>query len=297
MNKRIWIFLLAFILAAFIWFEINMTKTQKVNVEFPITISNAPSALVLIKMEPETITMTVEGKGQDILAFTTKKYAYHIDLKDVHYGKNYLPINWDEINGFKEHDLNIIQHPAIDDILVVMDNMSTQTVPIRLEFADDSSKVYFIENELDISPKEIVLTGPQSYLSRIEEVPSVPFDKEIHVQDPHLSLIQPKEAMVEYDVYTIDITKKEPAFLQKTMSLIPIATPEGISIFPPSVSIKILAEEELITILEEKDIYATAIVPDSVKVDDEVPVEIEVPEGVELLGQTPEVVRIKSISQ
>lgn len=297
MNKRIWILILAFFLAAFIWFEINLTKTQKVDVEFPITISNAPRALVLIQMEPEAIDITVEGKGQDILAFNTKKYAYHVDLKDVHYGKNYLPIHWEELDGIKEHDLTIIQQPAIDDILVVMDNMNTLTVPVRLEFVDDSSKVYFIENELDITPEEVVLTGPQSYLSKIEEVASIPFDKDIHVEDPHLSLIQPEESMVAYDTYTVDITIKEPTILQKTISLIPINTPDGIAVFPPSISVKVSGEEELITILEEKDISASAVIPDSFMVDDEVAVDVEVPDGVELLGQTPEVVRIKVITQ
>lgn len=297
MNKRIWILILAFFLAAFIWFEINLTKTQKVDVEFPITISNAPRALVLIQMEPEAIDITVEGKGQDILAFNTKKYAYHVDLKDVHYGKNYLPIHWEELDGIKEHDLTIIQQPAIDDILVVMDNMNTLTVPVRLEFVDDSSKVYFIENELDITPEEVVLTGPQTYLSKIEEVASIPFDKDIHVEDPHLSLIQPEESMVAYDTYTVDITIKEPTILQKTISLIPINTPDGITVFPPSVSVKVSGEEELITILEEKDISASAVIPDSFMVDDEVAVDVEVPDGVELLGQTPEVVRIKVITQ
>ncbi len=297
MNKRIWILILAFFLASFIWFEINLTKTQKADVKLPITISNAPSALVLIDMEPEIIEITVEGKGQDILAFNTRNYAHHIDLKDVHYGKNYLPINWEELDGIKEHDLTIIQHPSINDILVVMDNMNTATVPVHLTFVDDSSKVYFAENELEITPKVVVLTGPQSYISKIQEVLTVPFDKEIHIDDPHLGLIQPKESTVSYDVYTIDIIKKEPTYVQKTISLIPIKSPDGITIFPSSVSIKVSGEEGLISLLEEKDIFASIDITDSTKVDDQIPVEIEVPDGVELLGQTPEFVRIKGISK
>jgi len=297
MNKRIWILILAFFLAAFIWFEINLTKTQKVDIEFPITISNAPSALVLIQMEPETINIIIEGKGQDILAFNMKKYAYHIDLKDVHYGKNYLPIQWDALNGIDQYDLSIVQKPAIDDILVVMDNMNTITVPIHLTFADKKSEAHFREAELDIMPEEVVITGPQSQISKIEEVFTLPFDMNEHVDDPHLTLIQPSEPMVDFDVYTVDITKLESVFLQKTISLISIDVPEDIEIFPPSVSVKVLGSEELITLIEEKDIYARIVLIDSLQIDDEVPVEIEVPEGVELLGQTPEVVRIKNINQ
>jgi len=150
MNKKRLIFILALLLSAFIWFEINLTKVQEVDLHVPITISNAPSALVPITLEPETIDITVEGKGQDIMGYNLKKYVYHIDLREVHYGRNYLPIAYENLEGFKEFNLTIVHRPPMKDVLIVMDNMSTMIVPVEITFADDDSRQYFEENELEI---------------------------------------------------------------------------------------------------------------------------------------------------
>ncbi|MDP8227109.1 MAG: hypothetical protein P9L89_05675 [Candidatus Celaenobacter polaris] len=297
MNKKIWIFIFALLLSAFIWFEINLTKVQKVDIQVPITISNAPSALVPINIEPETIDITVEGKGQSVMGYNLKKYIYHIDLKDVHYGKNYLPIDYENLDGLEEFNLTIVHKSPMKDVLIVMDNMNTMIVPVELAFADDESKQYFEENELEIKPEEIQITGPQSIITQIEEVITILYDKDIHVDDPHLSIIQPKDPMVSYDIYTLDIIKMEPKIIQKTISLISIDKPKGIEIFPSSVSIKVSGDKEFVSILEEKDIFATIELPDSFKVDDEVSISVELPAGIDLLGQTPTKVRIKSVKE
>ncbi|TSA25520.1 hypothetical protein D4R71_05165 [bacterium] len=297
MNKKIWIFIFALLLSAFIWFEINLTKVQKVDMQVPITISNAPSALVPINIEPETIDITVEGKGQSVMGYNLKKYIYHIDLKDVHYGKNYLPIDYENLDGLEEFNLTIVHKSPMKDVLIVMDNMNTMIVPVELAFADDESKQYFEENELEIKPEEIQITGPQSIITQIEEVITILYDKDIHVDDPHLSIIQPKDPMVSYDIYTLDIIKMEPKIIQKTISLISIDKPKGIEIFPSSVSIKVSGDKEFVSILEEKDIFATIELPDSFKVDDEVSISVELPAGIDLLGQTPTKVRIKSVQE
>jgi len=297
MNKKIWIFIFALLLSAFIWFEINLTKVRKVDIQVPITISNAPSALVPINIEPETIDITVEGKGQSVMGYNLKKYIYHIDLKDVHYGKNYLPIDYENLDGLEEFNLTIVHKFPMKDVLIVMDNMNTMIVPVELAFADDESKQYFEENELEIKPEEIQITGPQSIITQIEEVITILYDKDIHVDDPHLSIIQPKDPMVSYDIYTLDIIKMEPKIIQKTISLISIDKPKGIEIFPSSVSIKVSGDKEFVSILEEKDIFATIELPDSFKVDDEVSISVELPAGIDLLGQTPTKVRIKSVKE
>lgn len=297
MNKKVLIFIIAFLLSVFIWFEINLTQNQKIDIQVPITISNAPSALVPITIEPETIDITVEGRGQDIMGYNLKKYVYHIDLKDVHYGKNYLPIEYEHLDGIEEYNLTIVHKPPMKDILIVMDNMNTMIVPVEVAFTDEESERYFRDNELDVKPEEIQITGPQSIITQIERVLTLPYDKNIHVEEPQLSLIQPQDPMVSYDTYTLDITKMEPKIIQKTLSLIPIDTPEGIEIFPSSVSIKVSGEQELVSVLEEKDIFAQVEFPDSFAVDDELFITVEVPEGIDLLGQTPTKVRIKSISE
>ncbi len=297
MNKKIWIFIFALSLSAFIWFEINIMKIQKVDIQIPITISSAPSALVPITIEPETIDITVEGKGQGIMGYNLKKFVYHIDLKDVHYGRNYLPIAYENLDGLEEFNLTVVYKPPMKDVLIVMDNMNTMIVPVELAFADDESKQYFEENELDVKPEEIQITGPQSMITQIEGIITIPYNKDIHVDDPHLSVIQPQDPMVSYDTYTLDITKMEPKIIQKTISLIPIDTPDGIEIFPSSVSIKVSGEQEIVSILEEKDIFTKVEFPDSFKVDDEISISVELPTGIDLLGQTPTKVRIKSIPE
>lgn len=295
MNKRILILILALLLSAFIWFEINLTKVQKVDIQLPITISNAPSALVPITLEPETIDFTVEGRGQDIMGYNLKKYVYHIDLKDVHYGRNYLPIAYDALEGIEEFNLNILYKPPSKDILIVMDNMNTMIIPVVMAFADEESQQYFLENELEIKPEEIQVTGPQSIITQIEAIVTTPYNMMDHVDDPHLSVIQPQDPMVSYDTYSLDIIKMEPKIIQKTISLIPIDTSDGIEIFPSSVSIKVSGEQEFVSILEEKDIFAKVELPDTFKVDDIIPVTVELPAGIDLLGQTPTQVRIKSV--
>lgn len=295
MKKKFWIMILAFFIAIIIWLEIDITKVHQVNLTIPISITNAPTALIPLSINPETIDITIEGTGKNIIFYNSKKQPYYIDLKDAHYGKNYYPINLKKLKVLEEHHLKILHKPAFDNVLITMDNMSSKFVPIIPTFLDGESEKFFQENNLTVSPERVQIKGPKTLLTDIYEITTLPFNMKNFENDPQINLTPSLDKKISFEKSSVSIIKFVPKIIQKTFSLLPILTQEGVEISPNSVSIKVSGEEKILQNISSKDFIAEINTNTSIQIDSLIDVKIYLPEGIKLIAQTPENVRIKKI--
>ena len=295
MKKKFWIMILAFFIAIVIWLEIDITKVHQVNLTIPISITNAPTALIPLSINPETIDITIEGTGKNIIFYNSKKQPYYIDLKDAHYGKNYYPINLEKLKVFEEHHLKILHKPAFDNVLITMDNMSSKFVPVIPTFLDGESEKFFQENNLTVSPERVQIKGPKTLLTVIYEITTLPFNMKNFENNPQINLTPSLDKKISFEKSSVSIIKFVPKIIQKTFSLLPILTQEGVEISPNSVSIKVSGEEKILQNISFKDFIAEINTNTSIQVDSLIEVKIYLPEGIKLIAQTPENVRIKKI--
>lgn len=297
MKKKFWAMILALVIAIVIWLEINITKIHEVNITIPISITNAPAALIPLSIEPESINLVIEGTGKNILFYNSNKQPYCIDLKDAHYGKNYYPIRLENFKVLEEYHLKILHKPASESVLIAMDNMSSKFVSVIPTFLDEESEKFFQENDLTVSPEKVQIKGPKTLLTHIYEITTLPFNMKNFENNPQINLTPSADKKINFERSLVSIKKYVPKIIQKTFSLLPISTDEGIEIFPNTVSIKVSGEEEILKNINPEDFIAEVDTSVSLEIDSLVSVKVCLPKGIELIAQTPKFVRVKNVQE
>lgn len=291
MKKNSWIWIIAFIIALFIWFEINLTQIHKVILEIPIKFLNVPSTLVPLSYEPEKIVLTIEGSGKDILLYKLKKEFYSADLKNSHFGPFHYPIKLEKLDKLEEHKLEIIHKSPAKDIVINLDNLASKNVKVKPVFLNKKSKKNFEENNFDLSPKMMQLTGPKSIIKNIKEVETVPFNKKKHNKKSKINLQPFLDMNINLEKNYVMISQKIPQIKTKMLSEITISTPDGIEVLPSWTTIRISGEEEILSKITNEKISVT-IDTTSLELDGYAKVLISIPDGIKLIEFRPERVKI-----
>lgn len=296
-KNNISIFILAFFISLFIWFALKFTRTQQVNVQIPIAISNVPTSLIPIEIEPKSINLIIGGRGDKLVKFHLQEYSYYLNLKNAHYGKNYISFDTENIEGLEKYELKIIQNPEIRDILVILDNMTTMSFQVNPVFADAESKEFFESQNYDVSPREIQIKGPKKIIKEFIHINTQPFNVKKHSKNTMLDLLIPENDLITTHINSVKIVQSKPKLIQKTFPLIPISHPDTLQIFPRFVSLKIAGDSKLLGSLSKQDFEIGIAVPDSVIIGDTLSLDIKLPDEVELISQTPEKVKFRGIKK
>lgn len=293
--RRNWgIAVAALVLAIFLWLQVNLTKTQRVTISIPIAITNTPSLLIPISIEPETVEVTLEGKGLDMLRYRATEFVYHIDLKDALFGKNFYPFDIGNLEEtLKQYDIRIIHEPNIENIVITMDNISSKAIPVKVTFTNEQSREYFISQNLAIEPETVTIKGPKTILEKINEVETLSFDRRKYERNNTLPLLIPHEKYITLEQSEVSIIEQPSRISERTITMVPIVAPQGVEVFPKYLAVKMRGAEEVITTLTPEDFSVVITIDNNVKEGDMVPVTLNVPEGIEIIDQTPQQVRIR----
>lgn len=291
-KGKISLFFLAFFIAVFIWIGIKLSQLQIETLDLEVSVKNTPTGLIPTHLEPESIHLVIEGTGLDLVKLNFDKLSYYIDLKNTHYGKNYIPIRLDDLSFIKKRHLDIIQKPELRNILVVMDNMTSKSLKIRPTFADKASKKYFEEKLFALQQDEVSIKGPKKILAELYEVTTKPFNKKKHGKDAVIKLNKPENDLIRMDFEKIKIVKLKSKTATKTFMNVAITHPSTMQIFPEYATIKLSANRGKLDTISTNDIKVYVDESDE-KSNKNLPIKVVLPEDVKLLDQIPEKVRIQ----
>ncbi|MBS3741890.1 MAG: hypothetical protein KGY75_00960 [Candidatus Cloacimonetes bacterium] len=290
-KKTLSLFFLALFISLLIWVGIKLTRLQTATLEIDISVTNTPTGIIPTSIEPESFRLVVEGTGLDLLKLYFNKLSYYIDLKNTHYGKNYIPLRLENLTFIKTYHLEILQQPDFDNILVVMDNMTSKSLKVRPIFSDKESKDFFDENLLALQPDEVTLKGPKKFLSNMYEITTQPFNRKKHEQGSKIELDLPENDLVSIDTRQVEIVKLKSKIARKTFMNVPISHPDTVKIFPEFATIKVSGEKGTLDTVSSKDISVFVEMEDQEK--NNLPVKVRLLPGVELEDQIPERVNIE----
>lgn len=286
------LFLLALFIALLIWVGIKLTRLQTETLEVEISVKNTPTGIIPTLIEPESFRLVVEGKGIDLLKLNFHKLSFYIDLKNSHYGKNYLPLRLEDLTFMNKYHLELIQKPDLNNILVVMDNMTSKSLQVRPVFSDEDSKNSFDDDLLALQPDEVNLKGPKQLLSKLYEITTQPFNMKKHEQGSKIALDLPDNDLISVDTREVKIVKLKSKIARKTFMNVPISHPDSISIFPEYATIKISAEKGKLDTISNLDIEVFVDLK-NISETGNLPVEVKLIAGVKLVDQIPRRVRIE----
>ncbi len=251
--------LLSLLVAILVWFfviaEINPDMESRVRgLDVIVTDVDqlAANGLAIVDGGNERIDLRVSGKRDKLVLLAPDKFQVTASAAEITMPGTY------KLNCKTVVDVDgvsvIAKNPS--QITVVVDRVSSKTVPASIKFTGNMSSNYILEN-YTLSPDAIVVKGPQSQLEKIESAElSYNIDYLTRSLNTSLSykLVDAKGAEVDTDELTVDTPAIVLSATVKAIKKVPLKL-ELISegIFSESIT-KYVVEPSTVSVIGDYDV-------------------------------------------
>lgn len=156
---------LAFMLAVIIWAtairSADPVETQLLQI--PVEVVGKPADALITSTIPENVQVAISGPATSLSELATGDFAAIIDLSDVPFGEQEVPIQIDF-----EHDLVDVlsQFPASTEIQ--MEQIISRDVPVVVDIRGEVARGHS-RGEPSVVPLTIQVTGPASRVDQLAE--------------------------------------------------------------------------------------------------------------------------------
>ncbi|MCB2206503.1 hypothetical protein KQI65_17295 [bacterium] len=161
----------SFLVAAMFWFSVTMGGSFRTRLDVPLSVSNMPKGLALVKPLPREINVLLEARGWQLLWLSAgKQLRYEIPGSRLRSGviqtnrslteSMVLPVGVKAIRAYPE------------TLFVQVDRFVKKKVPLHFRSLSVSFKPDFgLMRDIEISPDSIVLEGAERVLRGITSWP------------------------------------------------------------------------------------------------------------------------------
>ncbi|MDY6916244.1 MAG: CdaR family protein [Candidatus Cloacimonadota bacterium] len=293
MKKNLWIKVLVLIIAIFLWIQQVLIRTQTEEILFPVYLENIPTNLVPVHDEVPKVPVAVTGRGLDIVLLKYSDYYFRIDASQFKKGENEVEVSEEQLFFPENRDLTVRKLNLDEKLTILMDEITTASKRILLQYQSGKDEEYFIKNKLSLEKKEVQIRGPSRIVEEIAFVETEKISKNI-LEDGSLkvNLIKPSPKIELLDSQ-INITITQSKIITKTISLIPVEYPQDIevTIIPQKVSAMISGPEEQVSELNNTNVVAR-LDKEEVIENTYVSVYFDLPTGIKLLDYTPQYIQV-----
>lgn len=163
------------LLAIVIWFVVVVQfdpMTSKVVRNIPITynLTNTPAAslgLEVVKVEPETVSVTAEGKRYRISGLSAEDFTVDFSAATVEAAGTYtLNLRVSLASQMDDGETTFIVHP--NTVTVTFDKVASKTLDLDAQAPNVTAQEGYILESPVASPDQVVVRGPQQYIERLE---------------------------------------------------------------------------------------------------------------------------------
>jgi YbbR domain-containing protein len=173
-RKRFAIFMLCLICAVGAWFFMALNKKYPYSVITEIVYKNEPQGKAYKALQPDTVTLKVEGTGWQLLfsRLRINPQSISVSLNDL--GKsNFVKLSEQlfDINRQLE-SAQKVKSISPDTLYFDFSKRITKKVPLKLVSNLSFAKQYGISSQIILSPAYISVSGPQEELAKIKFWPT-----------------------------------------------------------------------------------------------------------------------------
>lgn len=160
--------LISLVLAVMLWYFVDVEDTVDKTVMVPIEIINLPRDLVISNQFKKELEVTVTGPRSEIQAIMDEAVTRQINLADTAPGTNVI-----------HNDVNSIQVPKAltilriqpSSIILSLDKLIKKEYPVSSVTVGKVAQGYVLK-QLRMEPNNISITGPQTILSQLDDLPT-----------------------------------------------------------------------------------------------------------------------------
>jgi YbbR domain-containing protein len=284
-------------LAIGLWIFVNTAERGAVEpLTVPISYASLPQGMVLVNHPPTQVKIEVTGPRTLLSLLDPERMTLKIDLRSVMAGQSEFKIYPAMFNVGRNTTVTSI---SPDQLSLDIDRLVTRDVPVHLAVEDKVAPGYMISS-VDITPPSVTIVGPSRYVAPLTSVNTEPFDLkglsadvsrsvDIVPPDPSLGLstghvdarINVAEAITDRELRS-EVEVKDSDFKYRVEPKQATLTIRG-----PAIKLAGLVPKGLAYV------DANGLAPGS----HELPLQVTVPDGMQLVRQSPDKVRLHMYHQ
>jgi hypothetical protein len=285
---------LSVIIAVGLWIFVNAGERGAVmSLTVPISYRSLPAGMAIINQPPDFVTIEVAGPRTLLSLLEPERLSLHLDLRGVVPGQSDIKIYPGMFNVPRQTSVNRI---SPDQLSLDIDRVINRDVPVKLTLEGKVAEGYKVSS-VEIRPTAISISGPSRYVSQVHQIETQPFDVKGINNDVERSIalaewnpavryslaivdarVDIGEEIVDREFKGVAVEVKDPDYKYRVDPKQATLTIRG-----PTLKLSSL-DAKGIAYVEAKD-----LTPGS----HELPLHVALPDGMELVRQSPDKVRLR----
>ncbi|MBN2402859.1 MAG: hypothetical protein JXN64_10725 [Spirochaetes bacterium] len=151
------------LLAVLLWAYIGSTNIGEVKFKIPITFTNLPETLVMLKISNKYVSATLTGRKDNLKNVNVKSIKAVVDLDQPEIGINKsYPIELVKDEVPENIEINL----SVKNVSLIVDRNVTKRVKVKANIIDKVQDGYVLGRVM-IIPESINISGPESLIKSI----------------------------------------------------------------------------------------------------------------------------------
>jgi YbbR domain-containing protein len=285
---------ISLVLAIGLWLFVNAGERnaqQAFNV--PISYRGLPPHFVIAEPHPTTVSIEVSGPRTLLSLIQPNRLTLKLNLAGAAVGQMTFKIGPDSFNVLRKTTVISV---APSQIVLDLDRIVVRTVPVRIVTSGAAAGGYHVTS-IDVTPRMATIKGPSKQIGQIAEVASetIDVDRATANLSREVSLVQPAGATrIDPPEVAAAIAVSE-VVADKEFRAVPV------QVFNSGYTFKVQPEQINLTLRGPVLRLAQIDLTNAVAIDADgmapgnyaVPVQVDLPEGVELVHQSADRVRLR----
>jgi YbbR domain-containing protein len=277
---------LCLLIASLLWLQAAATTDVEEILRLPVRVVGLTDSLTVIGGRlPDTISVRVRGNRLQLLSadlLQDRRGSVDLDLTGMGPGHHRYDVSVLDVDA-PGTALDVVPGVSLD---IHVEHLVSRPVEIRLNRTGSLPAGFVFVTELELSPTEVVVTGPESLLGAITEVETSALSLDGRQQSfsETVPLVPPGEEVVLRPVEVAVSAGVEPVE-ERIFDSVPLTVLREedslrIELVPPQARVVVRGAKSVLAALRSEDISAVVTIPEGVEGVTEVSAEAVVPDDV-----------------
>jgi YbbR domain-containing protein len=292
-RRNLGLRLISLLLAIGLWIFVNAGQHgAMVTLQVPVSYRELPAGFVITNPHPDFVKVQVSGPRTLLSLIDPSRLTVRLDLSGVGVGQASFKLSPDSFNVPRQTTVTGI---SPSQIVLDIDKIVTRDIPVHLYVTGKPAHGYKVTS-ISLTPSTATVVGPSRYVNRLDDIDTDPCNLngasgnltcEVNLVDPG--------PMVSLETDTVMAKLAlAPVIGNREFHSVPVEVRDSSYKFklqPQRISVTVRGPEPELAKLDLKGsvyVEADGIAPGS----HEVPVQIDLPDGVQLVRQAPQRVRL-----
>lgn len=299
--QNFWVKLVAIVMALLLWFHVATDKESEHIQTFPLEIINIPERLVLAQKLPDQVSVTIQGKGKELLKLLlAEKKSVKIDVQEFKMGETDYEVKPEQVPIPEGLELKVTNVLPPRSLKVILDYPMDKRVRVQPDVKILPADGFELVGQVLYNPREVTLSGPRIWVRGVNVIytEKVVIGNANEAISDQVDLVLPEGYNLSLSGTKINFSQKVERNLERRISGLPVKSinlpgRSKVMLQPDSVRVTISGAESLVKEITPDQIEVTV---DCAKVRRKetvkLPVLISLPQEINLKRAEPDSVEV-----